>query len=321
MSDTHNPPIQHGPGQRVEQGIPVNGAAPAMPDTSTPPAAKPGVKKRWLYLILVVMFLFVLMPYLFWQATWFGKPLNDAQMTQAFADTQHPRNAQHALSQIADHMENPDPAVRATAKPWYPQAIAAASSSESALRSTAAWIMGKDPGVPEFHETLQKLLADSDPMVQRNAALSLVRFGDVSGHDMIVAMLKPWVQTAPVEGKLSVRLTPGETVSVGTLIGRIETAAGKVEIRTKMPGTLDQWTVKDGTPVIANQPIAQLDPAADVVLNALAALYFVGHTDDIPTITPYLRVITGMPLSVSQQATLTLNAIQTRADMPATAKP
>ncbi len=45
--------------------------------------------------------------------------------------------------------------------------------------------MGKDPSVPEFHEALKKLLVDNDPMVQRNAALSLVRFGDVSGHDMM----------------------------------------------------------------------------------------------------------------------------------------
>jgi hypothetical protein len=312
MSDTHNPPI--------EEGNPPDGTAPSSTDSSAPPS-KPGMKKRWLYLILGVMFLFVLMPYLIWQATWFGKPLDDKQMTAAFADREHPRNAQHALSQVADRMESPDPAVRATANPWYPQAVAAASSSESALRSTAAWIMGKDPSVPEFHETLQKLLRDSDPMVQRNAALSLVRFGDTSGHDMIVSMLKPWVQTAPVEGKLSTRLTPGETVSVGTLIGRIETSGEKVEIRTKMPGTLDQWIAKDGAPVTADQPIAQLDPAADVVLNALAALYFVGHTDDIPAIAPYLRGITGMPLSVSQQAKLTIDAIHTRMDAPMPAKP
>jgi len=310
MSDTHNPPID----DPASQGIPSGEPAPDSSEL-TPPA-KPGMKKRWLYLILGVMLLFVLMPYLIWQATWFGKPLNDNQMADAFADTDHPRNAQHALSQIADRMENADPTVRATAKPWYPQAIVAASSSESALRSTAAWVMGKDPSVPEFHDELQKLLADSDPMVQRNAALSLVRFGDVSGHDMIVSMLKPWLQTAPVEGKLSTRLTPGETVNVGTLIGRIETPGGKVEIRTKMPGTIDQWVVKDGTPVTVNQPIAQLDPAADVVLNALAALYFVGHTDDIPAIAPYLRNITGMPLSVSQQAKLTIDAIHTRMENP-----
>ena len=310
MNETNNPPVDDSSQQ---------GTAPESSET-TPPA-KPGMKKRWLYLILAVMFLFVLMPYLIWQATWFGKPLNDKQMADAFADTEHPRNAQHALSQVADRMESPDPAVRMTAKPWYPQAIAAATSSESALRSTAAWVMGKDPSVPEFHDELKKLLVDSDPMVQRNAALSLVRFGDVSGHDMIVSMLKPWLQTTPVEGKLSTRLTPGETVNVGTLIGRIETPGGKVEIRTKMPGTIDQWVVKDGTPVTVNQPIAELDPAADVVLNALAALYFIGHENDISAIAPYLRNISGMPLSVSQQAKLTIDAIHTRMDLPATVKP
>ena len=316
MTDTHNPPID----DSSQQGTAPESSEQASSSEPTPPA-KPGMKKRWLYLILGVMFLFVLMPYLIWQATWFGKPLNDKQMADAFADTDHPRNAQHALSQVADRMENPDAAVRATAKPWYPQAISAATSSESALRSTAAWVMGKDPSVPEFHDALQKLLVDSDPMVQRNAALSLVRFGDVSGHDMIVSMLKTWTQTAPVEGKLSTRLTPGETVSVGTLIGRIETPGGKVEIRTKMPGTIDQWIVKDGAAVTVNQPIAQLDPAADVVLNALAALYFIGHENDIPAIAPYLRNITGMPLSVSQQAKLTIDAIHTRMDMPTTVKP
>jgi len=311
MSETHNPPVPNAAQQ---------GTAP-VESPSAQPAAKPGMSKRWLYVILIVMFLFVLMPYLFWQATWFGKPLNDKQMAQAFADSQHQRNAQHALSQIADRMENPDPNVRASAKPWYPDAIAAASSSESALRSTSAWVMGKDPSVPEFHQTLQKLLVDSDPMVQRNAALSLVRFGDVSGHDIIVSMLKPWVQTAPLEGKLSTRLTPGETVSVGTLIGRIETPGGKIEIRTKMPGTIDQWMVKDGTQVAANQPIAQLNPAADVVLNALAALYFIGNNDDVRAILPYIHGVPGMPLSVSQQANLTFNAIHIRMTATPPAKP
>jgi biotin carboxyl carrier protein len=305
MSDTHNPSIEQG-------------TAPATPEAPAP--AKPGMKKRWLVLILVVMFLFVLMPYLFWQATWFGKPLDDKQMAQAFADTEHPRNAQHALSQIADRIESPDPAVRASAKAWYPQAAAAASSSESALRSTAAWVMGKDATVPEFHQTLQKLLSDSDPMVQRNAALSLVRFGDISGHDMIVSMLKPWTLTAPDAGTLSTRLTPGETVSVGTLIGRIDVNGGKLEIRTKMPGTLDQWTVKDGTPVTAGEPIALLDPAADVVLNALAALYFVGHAEDVSAIAPYAHGIPSMPVTVKQQATLTLDAIHSRAETPVPAK-
>ena len=40
------------------------------------------MKRRWLYLILAMTFFFVLMPFLFWQATWFGRPLDDAQLRE-----------------------------------------------------------------------------------------------------------------------------------------------------------------------------------------------------------------------------------------------
>ncbi len=79
--------------------------------------------------------------------------------------------------------------------------------------------------------------------------------------------------------------------------------------------------MKDGTPVTVNQPIAQLDPAADVVLNALAALYFIGHENDIPAIAPYLRNITGMPLSVSAASQADHRRDSTRMEMPPTVKP
>ena len=32
---------------------------------------------RWAYAVLVVALLFVLMPFLFWRATWFGRPLTE----------------------------------------------------------------------------------------------------------------------------------------------------------------------------------------------------------------------------------------------------
>jgi biotin carboxyl carrier protein len=287
-----------------------NGGPPAEP-------VKKGMPKKWLYIVLALAVLFVLMPYLLWQATWFGRPLNDEQMAKAFTDVVHPREAQHALSQVADRMENSDPAVRASAKMWYPRVVLESTSPENALRSTAAWVMGKDPTDASFHEALQKLLSDGDPMVQRNAALSLVRFGDTSGHDLIISMLKPWQLASPAAGKVAERLTVGDTVNVGTLVGRIEAGGDKIEIRTQMPGTLDQWIVKEGAAVSAGQPIALLDPGSDVVLNSLAALYFIGHTDDVPFIVPYARGVNGMPPSVAQQATLTLDAIRNRAAAPA----
>jgi biotin carboxyl carrier protein len=290
----------------------ATGSSPGEPDAAPKGPGKP-VPKRWRYAILILAFLFVLMPYLLWQATWFGRPLNDDQMAKAFTDVVHPREAQHALSQVADRIESQDPATRESAKKWYPRVILESTSSETALRSTAAWVMGKDPTSPEFHAALLKLLSDPDPIVQRNAALSLVSFGDAAGHDLIVSMLKPWTLDSPVQGKLGERLSVGDTVNVGTLVARIDTSGGKADVRTQMPGTLDVWTVKDETDVTAGQAIAQLDPSSDMVLNSLTALYFMGRSEDAAAVAPYARGVNGMPPEVAQQATRTLDAIRSRA--------
>ncbi len=280
--------------------------------TGSKRAAK-SVPKRWLYAVLILTFLFVLMPYLFWQATWFGRPLDDAQMAKAFADTKHPREAQHALSQVADRILSQDASVRASAREWYPQVVSLSSSSDEALRTTAAWVMGQDAAVPEFHSRLLNLLADSNPMVQRNAALSLVRFDDPSGHDVICAMLKPYVMPAPTAGKLYERLKPGDAVNPGTLVGRIEDPNGKAtEVRTNVPGTLVGWSVPDGEMVNAGQTVAHLDPSSDVVWEALRALYLIGNTQDEAAVVPFARGIPEMPPNVAQQATLTLTAIRNR---------
>ncbi len=270
--------------------------------------------KRWLFAILILTFLFVLMPYLFWQATWFGRPLDDGQMAKAFADTKHPREAQHALSQVADRILSANATTRDSARNWYPQVVNLSSSSDEALRTTAAWVMGQDATSAEFHARLVAMLADANPMVQRNAALSLVRFGDPSGHDVISAMLKPYTMPAPAAGKLDERLKPGDSVNPGTLVGRIEGPDGaSTEVRTNVPGTLVGWTVADGTAVVAGQPVAQLDPSSEVVWEALRALYFIGNTPDEAAVVPFARGVPNMPPNVSQQATLTLIAIRNRA--------
>jgi hypothetical protein len=76
---------------------------------------------RWTYGILIVAFLFVLMPFLFWNATWFGRPMNDAKIGKALADRSHPREIQHALAQLETRIEARDPRV----KQWYPQIVGA----------------------------------------------------------------------------------------------------------------------------------------------------------------------------------------------------
>src|SRR5437016_14232132 len=109
-----------------------------MPNQPTGTApAKPGLKRRWLFLILALTFHFVLMPFLCWQATWFGKPLNDAQLQKSLADREHPREIQHALSQVADRILSRDSHMRDSARPFYPRIIQIAHTGQDELRLTA----------------------------------------------------------------------------------------------------------------------------------------------------------------------------------------
>ena len=280
---------------------------------STPEKPRKPVARKWLYVMLGLTFLFVLMPYLLWQETWFGRPLNDDQMGKAFTNYVRPREAQHALSQVADRIMSPNADVRASAHKWYPQVLALASSPSDELRLTSAWVMGQDNTEPQFHEALLRLLSDPNPVVQRNAAVQLVRFNDPAGHDIIVSMLRPYAMPSPASGKLAERLTPGELVNPGTMVGRIEpSGGGKIEVRTKVPGTLEQWAVPDGTVVAAGQTLLRLDPSSDMAWEALRALYIIGRPEDEASIVPFVHGVAGMPANVATQASATLQAIRSR---------
>src|ERR1700680_2661155 len=159
---------------------------------ASPAPPKSAMAKKWLIAILVLTFAFVLMPFLLWYMTTFSRPLNDVELGTYFTDAAHPRRAQHALSQVADRIRSPSAAIRESAKPWYPEVVKSAAQGSDELRVTAAWVMGQDNPSQEFHAALLKQLADANPMVQRNAALSLVRFADPAGLDLIAAMLAPY---------------------------------------------------------------------------------------------------------------------------------
>jgi len=253
-------------------------------------------------------FLFVLMPFLFWNATWFGRPLTDAQIAQALADRSHPRQIQHALTQVESRMEARDAAVRR----WYPNLITLASDPVDEIRITDAWVMGQDNTSPEFQHALLNLLADANPMVQRNAALSLVRFGDDSGHAYIVAMLRPYTMPSPLDGTLTTRLKPGDVVNPGTLLGHIESAGQSREVRATVPGTLDRWLVANGVAVSVALPLLALAPSESMVWEALRALYLVGRAEDLPDVDRFTRGADGFSPQVAQQAQATSRAIRSR---------
>ena len=130
------------------------------------------------FLLVLAAVLSVIVPYLFWMGTWFGRKLTDREIQTYLHDSGHPRKVQHALSQMAGRMSEGDPVVAA----WYPEVAALARDPLPELRTTAAWVMGQDSRSQAFHEVLRGLLEDADVMVRRNAALALVRFGDDAGR-------------------------------------------------------------------------------------------------------------------------------------------
>jgi hypothetical protein len=263
---------------------------------------------RWALGVVALALLFVLMPFLFWNATWFGRPLNDAQISKALADRSHPRDIQHALTQIESRIEAGDP----SARKWYPQITQLAGEPVDEIRLTDAWVMGQDNSSEEFHHALSQLLADSNPMVQRNAALSLVRFKDDSGHAQIVAMLRPSELKSPFDGKLVIRLKPGDVINPGTMVAHVLSPTGNREVRSNVPGTLDRWLAAGGSNVTTGQPILSLLPSESMVWEALRALYLIGDLNDLADVSRYARGVDGMSPQIARQAQSTMTAIRNR---------
>src|SRR5580692_7588434 len=154
------------------------------------------VRNRLLF--FVAAWLIVLMPFLFWWSTWFGRRLSNSQITEYLNDDKHPRHIQHALVQVGERMARQE----AGAATWYPHLLRLASHPVEEVRNTDAWVMGQDTSTTAFHETLLTMLQDSSQIVRGNAALSLVRFGDAAGRAQIVALLQPASIIAPVAGRV-----------------------------------------------------------------------------------------------------------------------
>jgi len=286
---------------------------PHATDSASAPA-KPGMAQKWLVAILVLTFAFVLMPFLLWYMTTFTRPLNDADLGAYFQDTAHPRRAQHALSQIADRIMSPNPGIRESAKIWYPEVIQFSEKGSDELRVTSAWVMGQDNQSREFHAALLRQLSDMNPMVQRNAALSLVRFADPAGHALISGMLAPYVVAAQRTGILSIRLKPGDVINPGTLLAQITIDNDKTEVRSDVPGTIRQWMLPENAQVKTGEPLLLVDPSPEMVWESLRALLLIGQKEDLPAVNPYVRGTEGMPLQIQQQAALTAREISARGE-------
>jgi hypothetical protein len=277
------------------------------------PAPKRGMSRTQKILFFVTGWLIVLMPFLFWWNTWFGRQLSNQQLTAYLYDDKKPRHIQQALVQISERISRHDAAVAQ----WYPELVALAADPVEEVRNTDAWVMGQDTSGAGFHETLLKMLNDSSPMVRGNAALSLVRFGDATGRPQIVALLQPAQITAPQAGRIADSDRPGTAIHQGGLIAKLApsnsgASQSVIEIRSPIPGRIHS-VAATGANVLVGAEIAVVDPGTEQVWEALRALYLVGQLDDLPAIRPYERDLPDISNDVRQQAQETEKAIQLRA--------
>ncbi len=272
--------------------------------SQSPPSSPRRPSNIWL---IIVAALFIIVPFLTWYFTWFGRVLSDEKIAEYLSDEKHPRNIQHALLQVEQKIERGD----ASARTFYPQIIAASKNSVPEVRKTAAWVMGQDNESEEFHRALADLLNDSEPLVRRNAALQLVRFGDASGRPELRAMLQPFEAKSSVGGNIVSLLPVGNTVRSGAMLARIRDASGNVqESRSPVDGIVAALAVKEGDAVQSNQTLASIKPDRTTILDALRALAYVGTEDDLTLVASVTQIDAGA--EVAQQAAQTVKAIRAR---------
>jgi hypothetical protein len=283
-----------------------------LPDSEPAPPLRVYPSRKYPWAIVVVVFLFVIIPFFSWYGSWFGRPLSDEQIEQYLTDKQKPRNVQHALSLIGNKMIEGDKSMQR----WYPLVVSAAQNDNAEVRKIAAWTMGQDNASDEFHKALLQLLHDETPGVRHNAALQLVRFNDATSRRELLAMLEPYTLRTESDGVVEFIVSEeGRAVAAHSPLARIKTTNNQVaEIRAPEAGRIEMLAVSDKATVKAGDSIMVLAPSVEQVREALKALYLIGQSDDIPAIQRYAGQMTGMPDAVQKQAVSAIEAIRARQD-------
>jgi hypothetical protein len=258
--------------------------------------------------LIIVASLFIIVPFLTWYLTWFGRGLSDEDIAKYLVDENNPRHMQHALLQVEERMEREN----GSARKFYPQIVAASRSSVPEVRKTAAWVMGQDNKSEDFHRALVDLLKDTEPLVRRNAALQLVSFGDASGRPELRAMLQPFEAKCPIAGTIVSLLPIGSSIRGGAMLAKIRDASNNLyEFRSPIDGKITApVAAKEADQIAANQTIAWLNPDRTTMLDALRALAYVGTKDDLRIVESSVQI--DASAETAGQSTQTAKAIRTR---------
>ena len=282
----------HGEGNGGGPGAGVD--APAAPRRRTP------------WPLAVVAVLIVDVPFLTWYWTWFGRSLSDEEIERYLREGK-PRHTQHALSQVAERIEKGE----GSAARWNPQVASLAASPSPDVRMTAAWVMGVEHRSEEFRGALARLLEDAEPVVRRNAALALVRFGDPRCRPELLRMLRPHTVVAPSGGTALTALTAGSHVKRDSLLVRYSVKPNLVEeVRSPLPGVVGKALVKEGDHWQVGAELFHIAPDPEQARDALIGLAYFGAAEDVPEVE---RFAAGAESGeIKRQAALTAEAIKRR---------
>lgn len=285
-------------------GESTNGHSQARADT--PSSAQ---KRRTPWPLMVVAALFVVVPFAAWYTTWFGRGLSDEQIEKYFDEAENARHVQHALSQIAERIEQGSAGVER----WYPRVIEAGRSRFADVRMTAAWVMGLEHRREDFRAALLPLVEDPEPIVRRNAALALVRYGDARCRPVLLSMLEPYAVASPSEGEALAVLSEGTIVKRETMLARVKAEGERIEeVRAPLPGRIMRASVKEGDRVTRGGELFVVSPDGEHVRDALIGLSFFGEAEDVAALERYAAGVEGMPEDVKKQAALSAEAVRRR---------
>ncbi len=244
---------------------------------------------------------------MFWHDVWFGRVLDDQELSEYLADNESPRKIQHALVQLGERMEQGEE----LSNTWYQRILELSKHGQVEIRTLSAWIMGKGTDQPVFRQKLLQMLGDPHPLIRRNAALSLVRFGDSSGRSELQAMLGSFVVESPFEGKLSFQVEEKDWADSGSGIARVTTEAGVEDVVAPVSGQVESRLVSDESQVKSGARLLVLLPDPEHMWESLRAFYLVGTLEDLPLVES-LRERTEYGETLQRQIELTREAILKR---------
>jgi multidrug efflux pump subunit AcrA (membrane-fusion protein) len=162
-------------------------------------------------------------------------------------------------------------------------------------------------------DAVSALLDDPEPVVRRNAALALVRFGDPRCRSELVSMLRPYGVVAPSAGVAMTALSQGTPVKRESLLVRYRAPdSSTAEVRSPIPGRIERAGVKEGERFEAGAELFRVAPDAEQVRDALLGLYYFGTAEDLAEVERYERGVEGLPEDVKRQASLAAQAIKGR---------